>query len=179
MKIYKTSAKDDVLFAKTSSQIEGEFSDIAIVDSLNAWVYMKRQKELTAETLLDCHKVLQHQIRPDIAGKFRTRAVYIGGHEAPKYIKIKDMLDGWLKKYGNASSFRKKYTYKDVSTLETMLIKDIKQAHLEFEHIHPFEDGNGRVGRCIMNWHLIMNNLPLIIIRPGREQQEYYKWFRQ
>lgn len=36
--------------------------------------------------------------------------------------------------------------------------------HIEFERIHPFEDGNGRTGRIITNAHLLHNNLPPIII---------------
>ena len=36
--------------------------------------------------------------------------------------------------------------------------------HIEFERIHPFEDGNGRTGRIITNAHLLHNNLAPIII---------------
>lgn len=38
--------------------------------------------------------------------------------------------------------------------------------HIEFERIHPFEDGNGRTGRIILNTHLIQNELAPILITP-------------
>lgn len=38
--------------------------------------------------------------------------------------------------------------------------------HIEFERIHPFEDGNGRTGRIILNQHLIKNGLAPILITP-------------
>lgn len=38
--------------------------------------------------------------------------------------------------------------------------------HIEFERIHPFEDGNGRTGRIILNAHLIANQLAPILITP-------------
>ena len=42
--------------------------------------------------------------------------------------------------------------------------------HIEFERIHPFEDGNGRTGRIITNAHLLNNNLaPIIISSPMKE----------
>ena len=54
----------------------------------------------------------------------------------------------------------------------------IKQWHIRFEKIHPFEDGNGRVGRIIMNYQRLKQGLPLLVIHVGEEQQEYYEWFR-
>ena len=38
--------------------------------------------------------------------------------------------------------------------------------HIEFERIHPFEDGNGRTGRIILNQHLIKNEIAPILITP-------------
>ena len=43
-------------------------------------------------------------------------------------------------------------------------IKVILEKHIEFERIHPFNDGNGRTGRMIMLYSLLENNLPPIII---------------
>ena len=54
----------------------------------------------------------------------------------------------------------------------------IKRWHIQFEHIHPFEDGNGRVGRILMNFQLVKKGLPILVIHEGKEQREYYKWFK-
>jgi len=53
-----------------------------------------------------------------------------------------------------------------------------KQIHVAFEDIHPFVDGNGRVGRILYNIHRIKLGLPIHIIHEGEEQKEYYKWFK-
>ena len=54
----------------------------------------------------------------------------------------------------------------------------IKDWHIQFEHIHPFEDGNGRVGRILMNLQLLNEGLPILVIHQGEEQKRYYKWFK-
>lgn len=38
--------------------------------------------------------------------------------------------------------------------------------HIEFERIHPFEDGNGRTGRIILNANLVRNELAPVLITP-------------
>ena len=45
--------------------------------------------------------------------------------------------------------------------------------HVKFENIHPFSDGNGRTGRILMNYLLILHNHPLIIIHE-EDRKEYY-----
>ena len=53
----------------------------------------------------------------------------------------------------------------------------IARYHIEFEKIHPFEDGNGRTGRLLINYELIKNNLPPIVISKD-DRVKYFELLR-
>ena len=53
------------------------------------------------------------------------------------------------------------------------IIKAASYLHARFEHIHPFADGNGRVGRALLNYYLILNDHPPLIIHDD-DKVEYY-----
>lgn len=62
------------------------------------------------------------------------------------------------------------YEHSDLS-----LIEKIANFHINFEHIHPFEDGNGRTGRVLINHSLISNNeIPIVI--PEERRIEYFEY---
>ena len=102
-----------------------------------------KQKELNLEMILLLHRMLITNIRDDIAGRFRKddEWVRVANHIAsdPKHIigKLEDMFI--------------KYN----SSVNESIIKRIAVFHLSFEYIHPFVDGNGRIGRVLNNYLLI------------------------
>lgn len=54
------------------------------------------------------------------------------------------------------------------------LLKTAAYLHAGFENIHPFADGNGRVGRTLMNYYFMIKNHPPIVIFE-EDRKEYYK----
>ncbi len=62
----------------------------------------------------------------------------------------------------------------DLLEKEIKNIYDIADFHQKFEHIHPFQDGNGRIGRFIILRQCIENDVNLIAI-----DDEYNKEYRE
>lgn len=110
-------------------------------------------------------------LRPDIAGKLRNCDVWIGGQKKTFVSKsvIKSELDQVCESINKSIADPEFFSDND---------KGCELHHVDFEHIHPFEDGNGRVGRILWQIQRIMLNLPIKIIHTGLEQMEYYKWFQ-
>lgn len=122
-------------------------------------------EELSKDLILLMHKMLIGNIDDGIAGRFRTKGEYVrvGTHIAPAPEQIELMLEQVLTNY--------------FSDLESFFSDKIAQFHLDFEAIHPFNDGNGRIGRIIINYQLLRLGFPPVIIR-NKEKQNYYQSFR-
>lgn len=54
------------------------------------------------------------------------------------------------------------------------ILKVAAYFHANFENMHPFADGNGRVGRTLLNYYLMINNYPPMIIFE-EDRKAYYK----
>lgn len=151
---------DTIDFLQQSNFIEGEMSSEALDDAIEAWEFSLRKEQMDIITICEIHRTLMNRLNPRIAGKLRTCDVMVGGRVCPSYKCVPTMLHNWVKHYSSAKTE-----------------EEIKKAHIEFEYIHPFEDGNGRTGRIILNWQRIKNGLPILIIRE-EERFEYYTWFK-
>lgn len=131
--------------------------------------YLKNKisvKEIDKDFILLLHKMLISNIDDSIAGRFRKENEYVrvGTHIASAPEHIKAMIGALLLEY---SSNDKDY-----------FLEKISKFHLEFENIHPFCDGNGRIGRVIINYQLMQIGLPPIIIR-DKEKKLYYSSFAE
>jgi len=146
-------------FLVQSNYIENERTQQAHDDARVAWEYLTLEGELTKGTLLETHKCLLRNLAPDWAGRYRHENVMVGGRMCPQAFFVPAMADRQLR-------------------IKPSGWDAIKKWHQEFEFVHPFRDGNGRTGRIIMNWQRIKQGLPLLIIHEGKEQMEYYEWFK-
>ncbi len=66
----------------------------------------------------------------------------------------------------------------DYDSLKSKKLEDIVAFHVEFERIHPFQDGNGRVGRLILFKECLKNNIVPFIIEDDLKLF-YYRGFKE
>lgn len=125
-----------------------------------------KEKELTLEVILSLHQMLIANIRDSIAGRFRRgkEFVRVGSYIAPAPGEIVSLLEETLITY-HASAHQN-------------IIKRIARLHLDFEHIHPFVDGNGRIGRVLNNYFLIREGYVPINIK-FVDRARYYEAFKE
>jgi Fic family protein len=118
---------------------------------------------------LFAHKLLLRTINPDIAGRLRHYFVRVGHYLAPDPSEVSSLLLAWIDDVSQWVQFGR--------VSGDNIDETAKYHHIRFEGIHPFGDGNGRIGRMLMNWFLVKGGRPLLIIHEGEEQFSYYKWF--
>lgn len=147
-------------YIEESNKIEGVHSQEAIEDSINAWKYLNGISEigdLSHKNLKETHKKILENRQPGVAGEYRNCFVRVGDDIPPAPSEVKSLMDDLLER-----------------TPETH--QECINWHIDFEKIHPFADGNGRIGRMIYWWQC--QNLG---IEPrlwtAEDREEYYKLF--
>jgi Fic family protein len=124
------------------------------------------ESPLNLDSLLLLHKMLMANIRDDIAGRLRKEGewVRVADHIAPDPKFVLSLLQDALTEFS--------------ANIADNIVKRISKLHLQFEHIHPFVDGNGRIGRIINNYLLIRDGyVPINIKYTHRER--YYSSLRE
>ncbi len=123
--------------------------------------YIAQKGKIDKNFVLKLHAILMNGVRPD-AGAYRNHAVRITGVNLPtaNHMSIYKLIPEVMIQAAQKS--------KDIIELSANI-------HSKFEQIHPFSDGNGRVGRLLVNAMLLRANFAPAIIR--QEQKRLYYTF--
>jgi len=121
---------------------------------------LNKKEKMTKELFLKWHQEVFGETKSDISGKFRRYLVRVGNYIAPNWQDIDKLMEQLIK------------FIKEESKMNPVEVA--ARAHYRFERIHPFGDGNGRVGRLLMNHILWHNNYPMLIIE-YKKRISYYK----
>jgi Fic family protein len=150
-------------------RVLGSYQEVLEVEgAINAYKEFEKYRYDDLDDLLKAHKILMKDILKN-SGNFRTLNVGVGNkdgvsHVAPPFMVVPDLMQdlfAWLK-----------------DSDEHLLIKSCV-FHYEFEFIHPFSDGNGRIGRLwqsviLYHWRKVFSAIPTeSIIRDNQER--YYE----
>ena len=109
---------------------------------------------LSEDIIKHLHYILKHDTKDSTlswvtAGDYKRRANMVGGLET---VKPKDVPE------------RMKVLLVDYNAKDAVTVQDVIALHAEFEYIHPFQDGNGRVGRLIALKECLRRNIiPFVI----------------
>ena len=123
------------------------------------YVIDKAEEELSEDIIKHLHYLLKHDTKDSTlswfaVGDYKKRANVVGGRETAKPKEVPGRMRELLADY-NAK--------------DKVSIDDVVAFHAEFEHIHPFQDGNGRVGRLIALKECLHHNIIPFIIEDNKK----------
>ena len=101
----------------------------------------------------------------DDAGFYRRHGVRIVGSNVAtaNFLKVPELMEE---------------LFKEINRKQKDVIKHAALIHSKFEQIHPFSDGNGRIGRLMLVAMLLSNNLPPAVIE-AKEKGKYLNYLRK
>ncbi len=121
------------------------------------------EEVLTEEIIKHIHYILKHdtvdsQLSWFAVGDYKKRANMVGGRETVKPKDVPERMMEMLEEYNSKPS---------------VTVNDVIALHAEFEYIHPFQDGNGRVGRLVALKECLRYNIIPFIIEDSKKQFYY------
>lgn len=122
-------------------------------------------RPLSVPLILEWHKTLLSGINDAWAGRFRSGRewVRIGAHIGANPEFVPSLMEEAVAGY-NADS-------------QEWFLSRIAWFHAEFETLHPFCDGNGRLGRALINQQLARLGYPPVMIKNKGKKTDYYPLF--
>lgn len=130
----------------------------AVLGNMFQWLSDKNTK-IEEDYIQKLHWILMNGIWPN-AGIYRNHGVRITGSQVTtaNYVKISELMQDFIE---------------NLNTPCQNIISHLAKTHAQFEKIHPFSDGNGRVGRLIMHLVALRNNLPPLLIKKEKKYAYY------
>ena len=121
------------------------------------------EEELSEEIIKHLHYILKHDTKDSTlswfaVGDYKRRANMVGGRETAKPKDVPKRMKALLGDY---------------NARDTVTVNDVIALHAEFEYIHPFQDGNGRVGRLIALKECLRHNIIPFIIEDSKKNFYY------
>lgn len=116
----------------------------------------RKNGPLSLVVALELHEAVFRGRKGLDSGQWRRHNVRIAGskHAPPRWEKVVPEMEAWLREYD-----RREIAGEDALELAAWM-------HHRFESIHPFSDGNGRVGRLLLNLHFLRKNWPPVHVLP-------------
>lgn len=138
---------------------------IEMKNQLSMFDYMLdiAKEPLTEEIIKEFHRILKTNTSDEKkdwfnVGEYKKLANTVGGRDTTNPKDVADEMKKILQKYNEKKNVK---------------IEDIIQFHFEFERIHPFQDGNGRVGRMVMFKECLKHSIIPFIIQNDIKQYYY------
>lgn len=122
---------------------------------------IQERKELNLKMILEWHNAIFCDTKQDISGRLREYSVKVGEYRAPDWQDLKKLMKDYFEWYE-----------KNKNILHP--IELAARMHHKFEKIHPFGDGNGRIGRLITTFILIKSKCPLLVIEYNKRKSYYH-----
>ena len=121
------------------------------------------EEELSEGMIKKLHYILKHDTKDSelswfAVGDYKKRANVVGGKETSKPSEVHNHMEALIDAYNQK---------------RTVTIEDIIAFHAEFEAIHPFQDGNGRVGRLVALKECLRHNVIPFIIEDSKKNYYY------
>jgi len=136
-----TPSPDDNLLGLTDKNIINEVEAKGIATAELYIFQLDNDIPISTTLILSIHKIAFVELY-EWAGKWRTIDVIVGQLEPPKPVQILQLLYQFIDNLNHKITIAK--------TVEDK-IEILVFAHYEFIRIHPFNNGNGRTGRMLMN----------------------------
>ena len=123
---------------------------------------LKSNEDFSESFIKNLNEIINRDIKN--AEGYRNVQVFIQGseHIPPEPQKIPNLMMYYIYNYNHD---------------EQNIFNKIARYHIEFERIHPFEDGNGRTGRLLINYELLKNNLPPVVITK-EDRIKYFEFLK-